>query len=63
MVEVLVFSTSIQRALISYDNDKGIWPLNNGEARLSEKDNLPSTYIKRIEDFDVSRWPSRIGVC
>jgi type IV pilus assembly protein PilA len=63
VAEALVFSTSVQRALISYYYDKGMWPLSNGEASLPEKDNLSSTYLKRIEVFGISRWRTTTGVC
>lgn len=63
VAEALVFSTSVQRAPISYYYDKGMWPLSNGEASLPEKDNLSSTYLKRIEVFGISGWQTTTGVC
>ena len=62
VAEALVFSTSAQRALVSYYYDKSMWPLSNGEASLPEKDNLSSTCLIRIEVLGISGWRTTTGV-
>ena len=49
VAEALVMGTSVQRALVSYYNDKGVWPVGNSDAGLPIKEDLSSTYIEYIE--------------
>jgi type IV pilus assembly protein PilA len=49
VAEALVMGTSVQRALVSYYNDKGMWPVGNSDAGLPIKEDLSSTYIQYIE--------------
>ena len=49
VAETLVFGTSVQRVLVSYYNDKGVWPLSNTEAGLPTGAELSSTYLKHTE--------------
>jgi len=49
VTEALVMGTSVQRALVSYYNSKGMWPLSNDEAGLPAAGNSFSTYIKKIK--------------
>ena len=49
VAEALVLSTSVQRALVSYYNDKGMWPVSNSDAGLPIREDLSSTYIEYIE--------------
>jgi type IV pilus assembly protein PilA len=53
VTEALVMGASVQRAVVSYYNSKGVWPLGNLEAGLPADVELSSTYIKKIRVGDT----------